>query len=224
MMTKLRNKIRLVLTLFIFYSFALTAQVQVRKEPSHKKVLENKYIRLLDVWIKPGDTTLFHIHSTPSLFLFFTNTNLGSQIMGETWIQTRNETGKASYSSFTSDTLVHRVSNIDTSLFHVTDIELLSSYKPNIPIQPLPFTILFDNEKAIAYNLTQSSLDKKIISNRRPMIAQLVQGQEVNYYDVLKKKSTSILTGKYLYIKPKSSFYFSAKENENINMVLFEIK
>ena len=132
--------------------------------------------------------------------------------------------GNASYRSFANDTLVHRVGNFDTALFHVTDIELLSSYKPNIPIEPLPFTVIFNNEKAIAYNLTESSFDKKIISNRRPMIAELVQGQEVIYYDVSKKKSTSIFTGKYLYIKPNSSFYFTAKENENINMVLFEIK
>ena len=223
-MTKLTCKIQSVLILFLFYSPLLTAQVEVSKESHHKNVLENKYIRLLDVWINPGDTTLFHIHSTPSLFLHFTNTNVGSQIKGQEWVKNRNVMGNASYRSFANDTLVHRVSNIDTTLFHVTDIELLSSYKPNIPIQPLPFTVIFDNEKAIAYRLTQTSLDKIIISNRGPMIAELVEGQEVIYYDVAKKKTTSILTGKYLYIKPKSSFYFTAKENETINMVLFEIK
>ena len=75
------DKIQTVLTLLILYSSILTAQVQVSKEPHHKNVLENKYIRLLDVWIKPGDTTLFHMHSTPSLFLFLTDTYAGSQIM-----------------------------------------------------------------------------------------------------------------------------------------------
>lgn len=223
-MYKLTIRLNLILTLFILYSSVLNAQVQVSKEPRHKKVFENKYFRLLDVWIKPGDTTLFHIHSTPSLFLRFTNSDVTSQIIGQGWLKNRNEMGTASFSSFANDTLVHRVSNIDTSLFHVTDVELLSSYKPNIPIRPLPFNVIFDNEKAIAYKLTQSSLNKNIISNRRPIIAQLVEGQEVIFYDVMKKKTTVILAGKYLYIKPKSSFYFSAKENENINMVLFEIK
>jgi hypothetical protein len=223
-MNRLKTKIQLVFALFIFHSAILTAQVQVSKELHHKKVLENKYIRLLDVWIKPGDTSLFHIHSTPSLFLYFTNTDIGSQIMGKEWIRSRNELGKASYKSFINEPLVHRVCNLDTSLFHVTDIELLSAYKTDIPIKPLPFTVLFDNEKAIAYRLTHSSLSNKIIRNRRPMIAELVEGKEVIYYDVMKKKSTIISAGKYLYIIPNSSFYFSAKENENINMVLFEIK
>ena len=140
----------------------LHAQVQVSKESHHQNVFENKYIRLLDVWIKPGDTTLFHIHSTPSLFLHFTSTDIGTQIKGQEWIKARNEKGNATYRSFTNDTLVHRVSNYDTTLFHVTDIELLSSYKPNIPIKPLLFTVLFDNERAIAYKLTQSSFNNQI--------------------------------------------------------------
>ena len=38
------------------------------------------------------------------------------------------------------------------------------------------------------------------------------------------KKSIKIKPGKYLYIKPGSSFYFSAKENEKINLVIVEIK
>ena len=221
-MYKLTYKIAFALVLLLFYSFALTAQAQVSKELHHKNVLENKYIRLLDVWINPGDTTLFHMHSTPSLFLYLTDTYAGSQIMGKEWTKSKNEMGKASYRSFINDTLVHRVGNFDTSLFHVNDIELLSSYQPTVPIEPLPFTILFENEKAIAYKLTQSSLNKKAISGRRPMIAELVEGKEVIYYDVAKKKRTTILTGKYLYIEPNSKFYFSA--TDNINMVLFEIK
>lgn len=218
------NKIQSVLTLLIFYSSVVTAQVQVSKEPHHKNVLENKYVRLLDVWIKPGDTTFFHIHSTPSLFLEFTNSYAGSQIMGKEWTKDRNVMGTTYYESFANDTLIHRVANLDTSLFHVKDIELLSSYNPNITIQPLPFTVIFDNEKAIAYNLTQSSFDKTIINNSRPMIAELVEGKEVIFYDVLNKKMSKILTGKHLYINPNSTFYFSTKENETINMVLFEIK
>ena len=220
----MKNKIKLFLMILLFYSMQTIAQVQVSKEPLHKKVLENKYLRLLDVWIKPGDTTLYHIHSTPSLFLHFTNTVVCSQAKGEAWVKGKNKEGEADYVSFKNETWVHRVSNCDTIPFHVTDIELLSSWKPNTPLQLLPFTVLFDNEKAVAYKLTQSSFNNQIISNRGPMVAQLVSGDEVMYYDAKKKKSTSIKKGKYLYVKPGSSFYFSAKEHEEINLVLFEIK
>lgn len=218
------NKIIFLPLITIFYSSANTAQVPVREEPRHKKVIGNKYIRLLDVWIKPGDTSQFHIHSTPSLFLHFTNTAVCSQIKGKAWVTGKNTAGDASYRSFVNEPLVHRVSNCDTVPFHVTDIELLSAYKPNDPIQPLPLTVLFDNGKAIAYRITQSSLNKEIISNRGPMIAELVNGGEIIYYDARKKTSTSIKTGKYLYIEPGASFYFTAEEKKEINLVLFEIK
>lgn len=220
----MRTKIVSFLTAFTFYSYAIAAQVQVRKEPRHKKVLENKYIRLLDVWIKPGDTTLFHIHSTPSLFLHFTSTVVCSQIRGSAWIKDKNKKGNASYRSFVNDTLVHRVSNCDTIAFHVTDIEILSPYNPTTQMKPLPFTVLFENEKAIAYRCSSSSFNNQVISGRGPMVAELVAGNEVIYHETVNKKSIKIKTGKFLYIKPGSSFYFSAKGEEEINMVLFEIK
>ncbi len=220
----MKNKIKLFLMILLFYSMQTIAQVQVSKEPLHKKVLENKYLRLLDVWIKPGDTTLYHIHSTPSLFLHFTNTVVCSQAKGEAWVKGKNKEGEADYVSFKNETWVHRVSNCDTIPFHVTDIELLSSYKSNTTLTPLPFPVLFNNERAVAYKLTQSSFNNQIISNRGPMVAQLVSGDEVMYYDAKKKKSTSIKTGKHLYVKPGSSFYFSAKGTEEINLVMFEIK
>lgn len=220
----MKNKITFFFAAMLFSSSVLTGQVQVSKEPLHKKVLENKYIRLLDVWLQPGDTTLFHIHSTPSVFLQFTNTTLGIQVKGQNWLRDQSVEGNASYRSFSPEILIHRVSNWDTVPFHVTDTEILSSLKPGNQLKPLPFTVLFENEKVIAYRVAGSLFSNEIISNRGPMIAELVAGNEIVFHDTMGKKSTKIKTGKYLYIKPGASFYFSAKENEEINMVLFEIK
>ena len=220
----MRKKITTLVFITLICPFNAAAQVQVSKEPRHKKMLENKYIRLLDVRIPPGDTTQFHIHSTPSLFLQFTNTNVCIQIKGQGWARSQNITASASYRSFLNDTLVHRVSNCDTVPFHVTDIEILSPYQPTTQLQPLPFTVLFENEKAFAYRLSGSSFNKQLINGRGPMVAELVAGDNVIYHDTINKKSIKIKTGKYLYIEAGSSFYFSAKKKEKINLVLFEIK
>ena len=220
----MRNTTVSLLTAIIFCSFTLSAQVPVREEPRHKNVLENKYIRILDVWLQPGDTSLFHIHSTPSVFLVFTTTNTISQIKGAGWEKGQNVAGYSWYRSFFQDTLVHRVGNIDTVPFHVTDVELLSAYKPSANLLPLPFEVLYQNEKVFAYKLTNSSFNNQTISKRGPMIAELVAGNEITFHDALNKESTKIKTGKYLYIKPGSSFYFSANGKEEINLVLFEIK
>ncbi|MEO6255071.1 MAG: hypothetical protein ABIO79_17310 [Ferruginibacter sp.] len=219
----MNNKCKLLLIILYLHT-TVTAQVQASKEPRHKNVLENKYIRLLDVWIKPGDTSMFHIHATPSLFLHFTNTAVCVQIKGKAWERNKNTAGNASYRSFLNDTVVHRVSNCDTGPFHVTDIEILSSYKPTTALKPLPFTVLFDNEKAMAYRLSGTSFNSQLINGRGPIVAELVEGNEAICYDTKKKRSTKIRKGKYLYLEPGSSFYFSAKGTEKINLVLFEIK
>ena len=75
-------------------------------------------------------------------------------VKGKAWTRNKNTAGNASYTSFVNDTLIHRVSNCDTVPFHVTDIEILSAYKPTASLAPLPFTVLFNNEKAIAYRLS----------------------------------------------------------------------
>ena len=220
----MKNKVPLFFAKMLFSSSVLIAQVQVSKEPLHKNVLENKYIRLLDVWLKPGDTSLFHIHSTPSVFLHFSNTTIGTQVKGQDWVRDQSVAGKARYSSFSPDILVHRVSNLDTIPFHVTDIEILSSHNTNSQLKPLPFTVLFENEKVVAYRLTGSSFINQTIKNRGPLIAQLVSGNGVLYNDAITKHSKEIINGKHLYIEPGASFYFSASKAGEIDMVLFEIK
>ena len=221
----MKNKFsKKLLVAMLFSSSILTAQVQVSKEPRHKNALENKYLRLLDVKLPPGDTTLFHIHSTASVFLHFTNTMVGTQIKRQEWEKAKNIAGTASYRSFLNDTLVHRVSNMDTVPFHVTDVELLSPYKPAIKLQPLPFTLLFENEKVIAYRLTTSVFNKQVIKNRGPMIAELVIGSDVIVRNKKGKNLLQLKAGKYVYIKPGTAFYFSAIGDAAINMVLFEIK
>ena len=213
----------ILLILAVAFSSA-NAQVQVRNEPRHKNVFENKYIRILDVNVKPHDTTMFHVHSTPSVFLVFTNTITGTQIKGQGWTEGKNVSGYVWYRSFLNDTLVHRVSNIDKVPFHVTDIEILSGYNKTYT-EPLPFSVLFENEKAVAYRLTDSSINKKIISNRGPIIAGLVAGDDIILHDTKTKRSVTIKANtRCTYIAPGSSFYLSTTGKKPVDLVLFEIK
>jgi hypothetical protein len=204
-------------------STSLAAQVQVSKEPMHKPVLENKYLRLLDVWLAPGDTTQFHVHSTPSLFLQLSAVTIGSQIKGQKWVKEKTETGKSWYRSFTPDSMIHRVCNSDTVPFHVTDLELLTAY--NGPsADPLPFTMLYDNERAAVYQLTAESLDGSIIQDRGPIIVQLAEGEEVLFHDIPSDDRKTLTTGHYLYIAPGAYFSFTKKGGGKINMILYELR
>ena len=217
---------RLLLIWCIIFGIALgaNAQVQVRNEPMHHNVVENKYVRILDVNIPPGDTTLQHIHSTPSVILFFSNTVSATQLKGQGWVKSTSVAGTALYRDFRKDTVIHRVSNWDNVPYHVSDIELLSGYDPEISRKPLPFTLLFDAEKVFAYRLTDSSLNKKIISNRGPMIAGLVAGDDIILHDTTNNKTITIKAGKETYMPPGIAFCLSATSKKEINLVLFELK
>ena len=222
---KMKNKRAAILSLIIFYSTVIKAQVPVREEPRHHPVLQNKYIRLLDVWLPPGDTTLFHIHATPSLFVILSNTLTASQTKNSAWIKSQSKAGEIWYRSFLPDSLVHRVCNLDTVVFHVNDIEILSQYNLTASEKkPLPFPVEFENEKAFAYRLTKADLNKQIIKDRGPIIAELISGGEIIFYDSKTNQTKRIAVSKYLYIEPGTAFYFSALENKAIEMVLFEIK
>jgi hypothetical protein len=205
-------------------AFSANAQVQVRNEPRHHNVFENKYFRVLDVKIPPRDTTLQHIHSTPSVILIFTKTITAIQLKGHGWDKSTSVAGSVFYRDFSKDTVIHRVSNWDSTPYHVTDIELLSSYEPEADRKPMPFTVLFNENRAIAYRLTDTSINKKIISDRGPMIAGLVAGDDIILHDTTHNKKIIIKSGKETYIQPGISFYLSTTGKKEIDLVLFELK
>ncbi len=110
----------------IVCSFFSQAQVQVRDEPRHHNVFENEFVRILDVHIAPKDTTLYHLHNTPSVFIHFTKTSTVSQLTGQQPVRGSNFAGVILYDDIAIPR-VHRVWNEDTSWFHVMDVELINA-------------------------------------------------------------------------------------------------
>ncbi|MBL7732417.1 MAG: hypothetical protein JNM88_14655 [Chitinophagaceae bacterium] len=210
--------------LLLVFSFPLAAQVPVYEEPVHKPVFVNKYFRLMDVHIKAGDTTLFHIHSTPSAFVYHTSTSLATQIKGQGWVKEKSEAGKAWFRSFRPDSLVHRVAVVDSMPLHVNDVEILSAYQPAAFSLTMPYAILFENDTAVGYRLTNADLTGQEISGRGPLLAILVKGEGVEYHDVPSDERRTLLPGRFLYISPGLVFTLNAKGTYPADLVIFEIK
>ena len=119
------KKIFFYILLSFFFS-TVYSQVPVRFEPRHKVALENEFIRLLDVRILPGDTSLFHIHQTPSFFIPLSTTLIGFQMKGQGLKESSLSADSTWFNAFESGPLIHRVWNSDTKVLHVIDLELLS--------------------------------------------------------------------------------------------------
>jgi quercetin dioxygenase-like cupin family protein len=209
-----------------FYNSSLFSQVQVSKEPLHRLVIENQFIRLLDVWIEPGDTTQFHIHSTPSFFTQFTDRTLSSQIKGQEWVQENSKAGNAWYKPFSPDKLVHRVTNTDTASFHVIDIELLKAYDANqsIPDVAMSLPLLFENEKVYGYKVTDASLLIPDMIGRGPMVTELISGGPMGLHNLFSGETEMIKAGQFLFIEPNTYFHFTSESSAPIEMVICELK
>jgi hypothetical protein len=154
------------------------------------------------------------------------NTITSAQIKDSAWSNAgQSKAGTAWYRSFTPDILTHRVCNSDTVVFHVNDIELLSSYNTASSYKKrLPFPVEFENEKVIAYRLKGPDFNQQIIKEHGPLIAEPVSGTGVVFHNSATHATKQMQADKYLYIEPATAFYFSATEKNNIEWILLEIK
>jgi hypothetical protein len=99
-----------------------------RDEPRHKVVLENNYVRVIDVQIPAAQETLYHLHNVASVIVYLTKTTNESQTFGEaTWTPRTIAPGDSRYAAYDEKPLNHRVRNPGPGLFRVYDIELLHS-------------------------------------------------------------------------------------------------
>ena len=107
-----------MLVAFFFHAKFCLAQVPVSKEPRHHNVFENAFVRVLDVHIPPKDTTQFHKHETPSVFIVLAPVKTGSQvIMEETRATALARDANISFEGFYTKARIHRVWNEDTASF-----------------------------------------------------------------------------------------------------------
>jgi len=186
------------------------AQVAVRFEPRHKVALENEYVRLLDVRIRPGDTSLFHVHETPSFFIPLSNTAIGSQVQGQLPQESKMTAGATWYNGFEKGPLIHKVWNSDTATLHVIDLELLSAKNsPLTGAAALPgLKIDFENERLRVYKMELLPQDTFLLPRLpTPMIIICVSGPGIQIENGSRKGDLSrISEGGFQWLKPGQHF------------------
>jgi len=202
------------------------AQIPVSQEPRHHKVLENSHLRLLDVHIPPGDTSMFHIHATPSVFVIINNVKNGSQVISEEdhSMSPIPHYGNIWFEGFYEKPRIHRVWNSDTAEFHVMDVELTNKKYITIdgPIKQKPFTFLFDEKPVRCYRLDlQPASNISALPDKADILMILltdsVESVRVNEKDFHKK-------GDYLYISSDNPLRLQNEGQGNATFAFFELK
>ena len=202
------------------------AQIPVSQEPRHHKILENDHLRLLDVHIPPGDTSMIHIHATPSVFVVINNVKTGSQVISE---EDHSKYpiphfGNIWFEGFYEKPRIHRVWNSDSAEFHVMDIELTNKnyVKIDEPIKQAPFTFLFDEKPVRAYRLDlQPAADIPILADKADILIILLTDSatsvHANRKDFHKK-------GDFLYISSGTNLGLTNGGHEKATFAFFELK
>jgi hypothetical protein len=204
----------------------VTAQLPVRNEPRHHNVFENKFARILDVYLAPGDTTLYHVHNTPSVFIVFTNTNVGSQLSGKQPQKGANITGEVSYDNLTTPR-IHRVWNEDTSWFHVMDIELTGTkQKKNIPILQNPaLKLLFNEPQVNGYSLELKAANNLQLPSSAGSYLLICKSETVIEFKTNTSVQDRIMKpSHYIWIEGGNKLAIKITDKKTANFVLLQFK
>ena len=204
----------------------VSAQVQVRNEPRHHNVFENEFIRILDVHLGPGDTTLYHLHNTPSVFIVFTNTNVGSQLFGKQSQRGANITGEVSYDNLNTPRN-HRVWNEDTSWFHVMDIELTSTkQKKNILVLQNPaLKLLFNEQQVNSYNIELKAASNLQLPASASGYLLISKSETVIEFKINNAVQNRIMKpSHHIWIEAGKIFSIKNMDNKEANFALLQFK
>ncbi len=110
------------------------APVPLAGEPRHHVVFESASMRIHDIQIPPGDTTLYHTHDTAILYVPIASSRTRSQVLGAEWSgggaaaaapapAEPARPGKVnSVTTYVDKPYTHRVNNVGTTVFRLVGI------------------------------------------------------------------------------------------------------
>jgi hypothetical protein len=197
--------------------------IAVSKEPLHKNVFENQYVRVLDLHIAPGDTTMLHKHETPCVSISLHPVRTGSQvIVDDKSPKVPSTDRRVTFDGFYKSPRVHRVWNRDTSTFHGMDVEILTRGDRNLEasITIEGFTQLFDAPPVRTYLLTlKGNQEIKLQRNGPILIVGLSNGSKV-----VVNKQPFTKEGDFLFVKPSKKIKLSNKNKQDYSFAVLELK
>lgn len=144
-----------LLALTLLLSPAVQKPVPVGEEPRHRVVFENKYVRVIDAAVAPGDTTLFHTHSVDNVPVAISGGRLRTEVQGRQPTDSEVTTGGV---GFAKASYTHRISNTGTTALRFIDAEILAS--PGSPANAPPLNkvpghiLVLENTSVRVYRVT----------------------------------------------------------------------
>jgi quercetin dioxygenase-like cupin family protein len=102
----------------------VSAQVPLEKEPHHKVMLDTLLLRILEITVPPGETTLDHRHEYDIATVALGTASTRTKRPGEEWAAPRiRPLGSLDLVEYTGKPVVHMVDNPDKTPYHLIAVE-----------------------------------------------------------------------------------------------------
>jgi quercetin dioxygenase-like cupin family protein len=127
--------------------------VEIKGEPRHHPKFENEYVKIWDVTVPGGDSTLWHAHRNDNVVVTLAPAKLHIETLGRDPVDAEWKFGEV---RFSKATYIHRAMNVGTTAFHNFTIELLkpaSSNPPNLANEAGREPVL-ENDRVRVYRLS----------------------------------------------------------------------
>ncbi len=118
------RKFSILILLFVLPALSQQAQapVEITSEPSHHPAVNNQFVRVFQVWVDPGKSSLLHRHAKDYLSVSVGDAQIINAKEGAQPVAANFKDGDV---RFTKAPLVHAVTNTGSTPFRNATIELL---------------------------------------------------------------------------------------------------
>lgn len=125
----------ITLALLLFPSQPKTSsEVEITAEPSHRLVLQNRYVRVFDVEIAAHGATLLHRHRHDYVFVSIGAAQVSNEVQGKPAVTLKLQDGEV---RFVPGNFAHVARNLGETSFHNVAIEFLQDEKTgSVPASP----------------------------------------------------------------------------------------
>jgi quercetin dioxygenase-like cupin family protein len=135
----------------LFAAQNASAPVPVENEPLHHVVLKNESVVVIHLTLRPGERTLYHIHTHDRIAVPLSSTSITQQVLNEKeGPPSPSEPGTFSALTLPGSSYTHRVHNVGANPYDVLDVELLT--RPQSPSPATAATVAAENPSARIYS------------------------------------------------------------------------
>lgn len=172
-----------LITLAVLCSCSLNAQapIPVEKEPRHRVVFTDDALRIIDVNVPAGDTTLEHSHAHDIATVCIESSRTRTQVPGQPWGEPRGRAvGEPNLTEYAGKAGAHTLQNLGTGLYRLIAVEnrRTSGWSSGAPLVA-PNTKLAREARAFRlYDVTLGAhANETMHVHAQPTVAILITGR-----------------------------------------------